>query len=204
MPEAVSESLVIADYDPRWPEMFEEERTRVLEAIGQWVNEVEHCGSTAVPGLAAKPVIDIYAALRSWDDRDKCIAPIEALGYEYRGEDPVIGLIFVKLTDSPLPGQTYRGSDGKVRHRTANLHLLPRSHPEWDRHILFRDYLRQDANVARRYAELKRSLANKHGIDINAYTNAKTAFIEAAIERAHSERPADIYLADYDPRWPQL
>ena len=85
MPEAVSESLVIADYDPRWPEMFEEERTRVLEAIGQWVNEVEHCGSTAVPGLAAKPVIDIMAALRSRDDRERCAASLEALGYVNRG-----------------------------------------------------------------------------------------------------------------------
>src|SRR5439155_11268384 len=130
MSQAVSESLVIADYDPRWPEMFEEERTRVFEAIGQWVNEVEHCGSTSVPGLAAKPVIDIYAGLRSWDDREKCIAPLEALGYENRGENALSGsLIFVKLTNNPLPGQTYRGSDGRIRARTHNVHLLPRSHP---------------------------------------------------------------------------
>ena len=98
MSQAVSESLVIADHDPRWPQMFQAERTRILKAIGEWIVAIEHFGSTAVPGLAAKPVIDMYAGLRSWDDREQCLAPLEALGYEYRGEDPVIGQIFVKLT----------------------------------------------------------------------------------------------------------
>lgn len=129
---------------------------------------------------------------------------MEALGYEYRGEDPVIGQIFVKLTNDPLPGQTYRGSDGRIRSRTHNVHLMPRSHPEWERHLLFRDYLRKDPSAASQYAELKRSLAQVHGLDINAYTNAKSEFIEAVIERARAERPIDIYLADYDPRWPQM
>jgi GrpB-like predicted nucleotidyltransferase (UPF0157 family) len=129
---------------------------------------------------------------------------LEALGYEYRGEDPVVGQIFVKLTNDPLPGQTYRGSDGRIRSRTHNVHLLPRSHPEWGRHLLFRDYLRKDASAASKYAELKRSLAQVHGLDINAYTNAKSVFIEDVIERARTDTPPDIYLADYDPRWPLL
>src|SRR5436309_5308 len=201
MSQAVSESLVIADYDPRWPQMFRAERTRILKAIGEWIVAIEHFGSTAVPGLAAKPVIDIYAGLRSWDDREQCLAPLEALGYEYRGEDPVIGQIFVKLTNDPLPGQTYRGSDGRIRSRTHNVHLLPRSHPEWERHLLFRDYLRKDASAASKYAALKRSLAQVHGLDINAYTNAKSVFIEDVIERARTDTPPDIYLADYDARW---
>jgi GrpB-like predicted nucleotidyltransferase (UPF0157 family) len=204
MSQAPAESIYIADYDPRWPQMYEEERARVLEAIGEWVAEIEHCGSTAVPALAAKPVIDAYAGLRSWDDREKCKAPLEAIGYEYRGEDPVIGQIFIKPTDSPLPGQTFRGSDGKIRHRTVNVHLLPHDHPEWGRHILFRDYLRQHPSLAHRYAELKRELAAKHGLDINAYTKAKSEFIEAALKQAREETPPDIYLAEYDPRWPQM
>jgi GrpB-like predicted nucleotidyltransferase (UPF0157 family) len=203
MSRAVSLSLLIADYDPRWPQMFEDEKARIFAAIGDWVDEVEHCGSTAVPGLAAKPVIDIYAGLRSWDDREKCVAPLEALGYEYRGEDTQIGLIFVKLTESPQPGQTYRGSDGKVRHRTANLHLLALEHPEWDKHLLFRDYLREDEGLARRYADLKRALAEIHQTDINAYTEAKTEFVDAAIARATGRRQP-IHLAEYDPRWPEL
>ncbi len=204
MSQAVSESLLIADYDPRWPQMFQAERTHILKAIGEWIVAIEHFGSTAVPGLAAKPVIDIYAGLRSWDEREQCLAPLEALGYEYRGEDPVIGQIFVKLTNDPLPGQTYRGSDGRIRSRTHNVHLLPRSHPEWERHLLFRDYLRKDASAASKYAALKRSLAQVHGLDINAYTNAKSVFIEDVIERARTDTPPDIYLADYDARWPQM
>src|SRR5438093_7369465 len=198
MSQAVFESLVIADYDPRWPQMYEKERARILKAIGDWIVDIEHCGSTAVPGLAAKPVIDIYAGLRSWHDREQCLAPLEALGYEYRGEDPVIGQIFVKLTNDPLPGQTYRGSDARIRSRTHNVHLLPRSHPEWERHLLFRDYLRKDASAASKYAALKRSLAQVHGLDINEYRNAKSFLIGAVIERARTDSPPDLYRPDCD------
>ena len=205
MSRAVSDSLVIADYDPRWAQMFEEERLSVSEAIGEWLTDVQHVGSTAVPGLAAKPVIDIIAGLRSWDDREQCVAPLEALGYENRGENALAGaLIFVKLTDDPLPGQTYLASDGRLRARTHNLHLMPRAHPEWDRHILFRDYLRQDESVARRYAELKRTLAETHGQDIDAYTSAKTEFIEVVIGRARAGPPIAVRIVDYDPSWPAM
>jgi GrpB-like predicted nucleotidyltransferase (UPF0157 family) len=205
MSQVVSHSLFVADYDTRWPQHFEEERSRVLKAIGQWLTDVEHVGSTAVPGLAAKPVIDIMAGLRSWDDREKCIAPLEALGYENRGENVIAGaLIFVRLTDKPLPGQTYRARDGRIRARTHNLHLMPRSHPEWARHILFRDYLRQDESVAQRYAQLKRSLAEKHSPDIDAYTTAKSEFIEVVIGRARAGPPIAVRIVDYDPSWPAM
>jgi GrpB-like predicted nucleotidyltransferase (UPF0157 family) len=205
MPHAVPETLVIAEYDPRWPEIYKEERARIQRAIGKWLADLQHCGSTAVPGLAAKPVIDIYGGLRSWEDRENCIAPLEALGYEYRDENAGPGaVIFVKLTQNPLPGQTYRANDGKIRHRTHNLHLMPRSHPEWERHVLFRDYLRRDKSVAARYAELKKGLAEKHPTDIDAYTNAKSEFIEVVIGRARAGPPIPVRIVDYDPRWPGM
>jgi GrpB-like predicted nucleotidyltransferase (UPF0157 family) len=205
MPRATSESIVIAQYDPRWPGMYDEERKRVLGAIGEWLADLQHVGSTAVPGLAAKPVIDIMAGLRSWDDRERCVGPLEVLGYENRGENALAGaLIFVKLTDKPLPGQTYRARDGRIRARTHNLHLLPRAHPEWDRHILFRDYLRQDGSVARRYGALKTALAEQHSQDIDAYTNAKTEFIEVVIGRARAGPPVAVRIVDYDPSWPAM
>jgi GrpB-like predicted nucleotidyltransferase (UPF0157 family) len=205
MPLAVPDSLVIADYDPRWPEMYEGERARIHRAIGKRLADLQHCGSTAVPGLAAKPIIDIFGGLQSWEDREHCIAPLEALGYEYRGENAGPGaVIFVKLTDRPLPGQTYRGNDGKIRHRTHNLHLMPRTDPEWDRHVLFRDYLRRDKSVATRYAELKRALAETHPTDINAYTNAKSEFIEVVIGRARAGPPIPVRIVDYDPQWPAI
>jgi GrpB-like predicted nucleotidyltransferase (UPF0157 family) len=203
MPTPRSEAIVIADYDPRWPDLFEEERVRIEEAIGEWLEDIQHAGSTAVPGLAAKSVIDIMAGLRSWDDRERCSPPLEALGYENRGENALAGaLIFVKLTKNPLPGQTYRARDGKIRARTHNLHLMPISHLEWHRHILFRDYLRQDRSVARRYGELKRTLADKHSYDIDAYTNAKSEFIEVVIGRARVSPPITVRIVDYDPKWP--
>ncbi len=205
MPEAVSESLLVADYDLRWPALYAGERERIAGAIGEWIADVQHVGSTAVPGLAAKPVIDTMAGLRPWDDRERCIAPLEALGYENRGENALPGaLIFVKLTDDPLSGQTYRGSDGRTRSRTHNLHLLPLSHPEWERHILFRDYLRNHPSVARGYADLKRRCAATFGLDINAYTEAKTDFVEECIARASAEPTYMVEIADYDPRWPGM
>jgi GrpB-like predicted nucleotidyltransferase (UPF0157 family) len=205
MPHAAPQSLVIADYDPRWPDMYEEERACIQRAIGKWLADLQHCGSTAVPGLAAKPVIDIYAGLRSWADREHCIAPLEALGYEYRGENAGPGaVIFVKLTDRPLPGQIYRARDGKIRARSHNLHVMPRTHPEWDRHVLFRDYLRQDKSVAGRYAELKRELAEKYPTDIDAYTKAKSEFIEIVIGRARAGPPIPVRIVDYDPHWPAM
>ena len=205
MPEAVSRSVLIADYDPRWPKMYEKERGRILAAIGGWLADAQHVGSTAIPGLAAKPVIDIIAGLRSWNDREQCIARLEALGYEDRGERVMPGmLLLVKRTDVPAPGQTYRNFDGEITTRTHVLHLMETSHPEWQRHIIFRDYLRQDGAVAARYAELKQRLAQDHGLDISAYTEGKSAFIEVVIGRARAGPSVAVRVVEYDLSWPAV
>lgn len=203
MSEAVPESLLIVDYDPRWPALFAGERVRIEQAIGPWIVDIQHVGSTAVPGLAAKPVIDIMAGLRSRDDSKRCVAPLEDLGYVNRGQRVAKDMwLFVKRTDRPAPGQAYRNSDGEIVSRTHVVHLLATSHPEWTRHILFRDYLQQDKSVAARYEELKRALAEKHGTDIAAYTNAKSEFIEVVIGRARAGPPVAVRIVDYDPSWP--
>jgi GrpB-like predicted nucleotidyltransferase (UPF0157 family) len=200
MPPAVPESIVIADYDPRWPQMFEEERARIVAAVGEWLTDIQHCGSTAVPGLAAKPVIDIYVGLRPDGVVDRCIAAMKAGGYQYRGKD--LGFpgdhLFIKTTATPASGQNRR--DGSAR--THNIHICEISNPEWRRHIWFRDYLRQDASVARRYGDLKRALAKKYGDDINGYGEAKTAFIEVVLGRARAGSPIPVRIVDYDPAWP--
>jgi len=202
MPRAVSESLVIADYNPRWPQMFEEERARIAKVIGEWAEDIQHCGSTAVPGLAAKPVIDIYVGLRPDADVDRCLAAMQTAGYLYRGKD--LGFpgdrLFIKTTASPAPGQYRR--DGSAR--THHIHVCEISNPEWERHILFRDYLRQDASVARRYGDLKRALADQFGSDINGYGGAKTEFIEVVIGRARAGPPIAVRIVDYDPNWPAV
>jgi len=202
MPNPRSEPIFIADYDTQWPALFEEERARIVEAIGEWLADIQHVGSTAVPGLAAKPVIDVMVALRSDADIDSCIGPMEGAGYAYRGPD--LGFpgdrLFHKTTDSPSPGQHWRNGVG----RTHNIHMCAASNPEWERHILFRDYLRQDTAVAKRYVELKRALAEKHGTDINGYTEGKTEFTEVVIGRARAGPPIAVRIVDYDPRWPEM
>src|SRR5881397_1337895 len=86
MPEPPRLPITIVDYDLRWAEIFDAERGRIMEALSEQIVDIQHVGSTAVPGLASKSLIDMMVAVRSMDEADDCIAPLEALGYIYRGE----------------------------------------------------------------------------------------------------------------------
>ena len=154
----------VVDYDPAWPEFFNEERAKVMEVLGDKVAALEHGGSTSVPGLAAKPVIDMWAALSSPLDR-RDIEAMAAMGYEYLGEAALEDRDFF-VKKSP---------------RAFNLHCYPAGHPDWDRHISFRDWLRTHPEGADAYARLKRDLAERFPADRVAYTEAKTDFIESAL-----------------------
>lgn len=159
----------IVPYDPRWPRLFEEERARIESAIGEWMVEVEHIGSTAVPGLAAKPVIDIMVGVRGFEeDAPACVEALEGIGYECRREAGVPGRIFFRKFAEDV--------------RTYHLHLVPAGGSFWREHLLFRDYLRSHPGAAREYERLKRDLAARFGHDRDAYTEAKTEFIRR-IER---------------------
>jgi GrpB-like predicted nucleotidyltransferase (UPF0157 family) len=159
----MADPVVIVEYNPRWAEMFAEEKARIREALDGLKVAVEHVGSTSVPGLAAKPIIDILAVVPDSGTAEKTIAPLTVLGYEYRGE---LG----------IPGRLYfaKGS----RPHTHHLHMYPRDHPETERLLLFRDYLLANPNAAHEYAELKRALADKFRNDRDAYTGAKSDFIK--------------------------
>jgi GrpB-like predicted nucleotidyltransferase (UPF0157 family) len=154
----------VVDYDPAWPAQFEQEREEVWRALGEVLVAVEHGGSTSVPGLAAKPIIDMWAALRA-PLREEDITAMAAIGYEYLGE-------------SALPDQDFFV---KRTPRVCHLHCYPFGHPEWDRHLAFRDWLRTHPEGAVAYASLKRELADRFGGDRLAYTEAKSDFIEAAL-----------------------
>ncbi len=161
--------ITIADFDARWPVLYKEERSRIVAAIGPWVADIQHVGSTAVPGLGAKPIIDIMIGLRSLDHARHCIAPLEAIGYQYIPE-----------YEDELPERRYfrRPGGGAYRGRgTHHLHMVETSSEFWERHLLFRDYLRDHAEVARAYEALKRRLAAHYGADHEGYTEAKTGFI---------------------------
>jgi GrpB-like predicted nucleotidyltransferase (UPF0157 family) len=156
--------------------MFEEDKRKILEAVGEYVTAVEHIGSTSVPGLAAKPIIDVMVAIRSLADAPACVAPLEAIGYEYVPEHEAV-----------MPERRFfrRGSRGAGTH---HLHMVERSSAFWEEHLLFRDYLRAHPEAAAGYEKLKRSLAAAHGSDRRAYTEAKADFILATVGRAREEK----------------
>ena len=168
-----ADPIVVALYDEAWPSPFEEERARIERAIGPWVEEIEHVGSPAVPGLAAKPVIDVMVGVRSLGDSPILVERLVGIGYEY-----------VPEFERVLPLRRYLR---KMREgwRTHQIHLVERSNTEWwDRHLLFRDYLRANPEVAGEYARLKYGLSGSFGEDREAYTDAKTDFISEVVRRA--------------------
>ena len=170
---ASEDPVILVPYEKTWPSLFEEERARIGGAIGPWVEEVEHIGSTAVPGLAAKPVIDIMVGVRSLEDSSALVGRLEAIGYEY-----------VPEFEQQMPFRRYfrklRGG-----RRTHQIHLVERSNAEWwNRHLLFRDHLRAHPEVAEGYARLKYEVSERFREDRAAYTDAKTDFIAEVVRLA--------------------
>ncbi|MDP4220595.1 MAG: GrpB family protein [Bacteroidota bacterium] len=151
---------------------FEAERLELMEAIGHYVADIQHIGSTSVRGLAAKPIVDILIGLRRLLDAQDCIMPIEALGYEY-----------VPEYESVFPERRYfrKSTNGK---RTHHIHMVELGSDFWKRHILFRDELRSDPIATKEYESLKRSLAVTFENDREGYTDGKTDFIEGILRRS--------------------
>lgn len=175
--------IAIVDYDPVWPQRFEEERQAVVQAVGDAVLALEHIGSTSVPGLAAKPIIDMLAGFQNLDDYLKCIEPLRPLGYTYVPEFETAA-----TGDSRARYFHKAPSDAPRGEAVYHLHTTEFGSNFWRRHLHFRDYLREHPEVATEYAALKRDLAVKHGSDRDGYTSAKTAFIRA-IEAATIQAP---------------
>lgn len=166
--------VIIEDYDPSWPERFEILRSRISAALGSRAAAIEHVGSTAVPGLAAKPIIDIDVLLRSKTDLPRAIECLTAIGYVYQG-------------DLGIPGrEAFRAPASEFRH---HLYVCPPDSQACWQHLAFRDHLRSHPEDARAYGLLKRSLASCYGSDRDGYTQAKTEFIEAILRRAEGSGP---------------
>ena len=166
-------SIVVSDYDPNWPNVFEQEHTMIKDALGSFVLAIEHMGSTAVPGLPSKPIIDLLVGVPSLEEaKDRCIKPVEALGY-----------IYMREYRSWLPGELFfrKGPPGPWTH---HVHLMEPSNPRWEAHLVFRDYLRTHPEAARAYADMKRSLASSSKDNIEAYRNGKNLFVEDITAKA--------------------
>jgi GrpB-like predicted nucleotidyltransferase (UPF0157 family) len=175
----VSEKVAIVPYDLRWPELFETEKSHLLATLpSRLVKRVEHFGSTAVPGLAAKPIIDILVEVTDLVATRSEIAPVlESQGYEYLWR-PTHG------SDGPPFYAWFIKRDHFTRARTHHIHMVEADfHEHWDR-LLFRDFLIAHAEVAREYEMLKLRLASAFPHDRVGYANAKTAFILEVTERA--------------------
>ncbi len=166
----MSDIVRVVEYDPRWPSLYEEERARILKALGDVVLDIQHVGSTAIPGAAAKPIIDVMVGLSDLAAGEKCVQPLETIGYEFRGE-------------AGIPGRLYFR---KGAPRTHHLHMVKRGGAFWETHTLFRDYLRSHPDEASRYYKLKKQLAARFGPDREAYTEAKSPFIESVLARARA------------------
>jgi GrpB-like predicted nucleotidyltransferase (UPF0157 family) len=170
-----SREVVLADPDPTWPARFEEEAARIRAALGDLAARIEHVGSTAVPGLPAKPVIDIQLSLRSLSPRAVWREPLEAAGYTYRLDPSSVEHEFLSR----------EGPDGE---RLVNLHVCPVG-GRWEaRHLWFRDRLRARPEDRDAYAALKRRLAAEHPHDLHTYAAAKTDFIRRLETAAEPER----------------
>jgi len=165
--------VLIEDYKIEWREEFEKEKESLFAVIGQFVQAIEHIGSTAVPGLCAKPVIDIAVGVQELKAVKDCIEPLSSIGYEYRGEAGIPGRhFFVK---------------GSRKTRTHHVHVELLNGPLWHSHILFRDYLRSHPKEATAYAKLKRAIAKKYSDDRDAYTLEKNSYIEGIVKIALKE-----------------
>ena len=185
--------VIIVDPDPAWTEHFERYRDEIVRACGDLIEHVEHVGSTSVPGLAAKPIIDIAIGVGDAELIDvsdevavvpgdgqnvtaagparhvELVNAIKAIGYVYRGENGIPGrLLWGHRPIKPV----------------CHVHLVLTGSPPWIDYLAFRDYLRTHPLRAAEYAALKRKLADEHGRDRIGYTDAKTDFVRGCLEAA--------------------
>ena len=168
--------ITIEDYDSLWPGIYEGEKERIVRALGDSMVAIEHVGSTAVPRLGAKPIIDIMAAVRELSDIDKCVGPLQIIGY---WKDPKFDLgwsLFLKG-----PPKLYGGA-------AFHLHLVQHGSDVWERHLLFRDFLRSHPEKAQEYHRLKKELASRYVHDREAYTEAKASFVRSVEELARRQK----------------
>jgi GrpB-like predicted nucleotidyltransferase (UPF0157 family) len=166
-------ALKLSPHREEWHELFAAEAHQLISAARKYALAVEHIGSTAICGIAAKPIIDIALAVREIADVEQIIRPFENLGYIYCGENGIPSRHYFRK-GSPL--------------RTHHLHVVRIESDFWRNHLLFRDYLRAHPQIAAQYENLKRELAQTHRENRETYTEGKTEFIENVLKAAIKTR----------------
>jgi GrpB-like predicted nucleotidyltransferase (UPF0157 family) len=171
-PELLSGRIPIVDYDPRWPELFKREAERIRTALGDRALRIEHTGSTAVPGLAAKPIIDVLLVVSDSGVEASYAPALEAAGYVLR----------IRENDW-FEHRMFKGPDTDI-----NLHVFSLGCPEIDRMLMFRDWLRNNAADRDLYARAKLALAQNEWKYVQNYADAKMGIIKEIMARASVER----------------
>lgn len=162
----IREGVELLPYDPAWAAQFSVEKERLQAALGSLALEIHHIGSTAVPGLEAKPVIDILVVVRRLVEAEACIAPLQELGYTF----------------VDYPQNTDRRFFRKGLPRTHHLHIVEQGSPSMRDHLGFRDALRADPTLLQQYRQLKLELAARYRYERAKYSDSKTAFVDAALQ----------------------
>ena len=175
MDDTSRRTVVLWPYDPRWPDWYRREAALLSSVLGASLREMHHVGSTAVPGLVSKPVIDILVVVDRIEDFEPLRNALAAAGFEWKGENGIAGRrYFTKVSpESPM--------------ELVHVHAYAGGHPDVRAQLLFRDYLRAHPEVAERYAELKESARQRFANDRIGYTDAKAPFIRAILRAAAAE-----------------
>jgi GrpB-like predicted nucleotidyltransferase (UPF0157 family) len=172
-PPWATEPVDLVDADPSWTDRGEQERIHLETLLAPWlIARIEHIGSTAIPGLPAKPIIDLQAAVTDLSVSDSIVAVLAA--HDWHSVDP-------GLDQRPWRRLLVKVTDGR---RSAHLHVMAPDTPRWYQQIAFRDALRADPTMTADYAALKRVLAAQHTGDREAYSAAKGNFIRTVLDRS--------------------
>ena len=169
--------IVIVDYDPSWQETYQKEKQLILEVIGDYVLVIEHVGSTSIPYMAAKPVIDILVGVKTLRDAVHCIPKLEELGYEY-----------LPGIESHVPNRRFFRKPPGEGKRTFQLHMKKYQGENWETQILFREYLRKHTETAREYEQMKKYMVKRFPNNEVAYGIGKEGFIFVILQRAKKEK----------------
>jgi len=164
--------IEVVPHDPQWPELLEREVEELSAVFGREIVAAHHIGSTAIPGILAKPIIDVMLEVRDIDRIDSFNREMRARGYVPKGTFGIAGRrFFIK---------------GSEIHRSHHIHVFEEGHPEVARHLAFRDYLRTHPGEAQTYSRLKDDLARRFPHDIDGYTSGKDRFIKEIDRRAEA------------------
>ncbi len=166
--QPLSSRILIKDYDPQWPEIFQREASRILAVLGSRALRIEHTGSTSVPGLAAKPIIDMLLVIANSADEDAYVPALESAGYVLRIREA-----------NWHKHRMFNGPEADI-----NLHAFSAGCPEIDRIMLVRDWLRSNSADRDLYARTKLALARREWKYVQNYADAKSAVIEDILGRA--------------------